>query len=89
LQHQMTKGAGIVRTNEGLKETVVTVQGLLTEYDSLPSAPFSSHPIETKNLLIAANYVATQALARTANIGLHFNQDLPTESTQNIPVATR
>ena len=78
LQHQMTKGAGIVRTTAGLKETVSVVQGLIEEYDHLSDAPFSSHPIETKNLLVAARYVAEQALARTTNIGLHFNEDLPT-----------
>ena len=74
----MTKGAGIVRTTAGLRETVAVVQGLIEEYDHLSDAPFSSHPIETKNLLVAARYVAEQALARTTNIGLHFNEDLPT-----------
>jgi L-aspartate oxidase len=78
LQHQMTKGAGIVRTTNGLKETASVVDGLIAEYDSLADAPFSSHPIETKNLLLSAKYVADQALARTFNIGLHYNEDLPT-----------
>jgi L-aspartate oxidase len=78
LQHQMTKGAGIVRTTSGLTETVSVIRGLIEEYDSLSNAPFSSHPIETKNLLISAKYVAEQALARTENIGLHYNEDLIT-----------
>jgi L-aspartate oxidase len=77
LQHQMTKGAGIVRTTSGLQETASEVQKLIEEYDALSDAPFSSHPIETKNLLISAKFVADQALARTQNIGLHYNSDLP------------
>ena len=87
LQHQMTKGAGIVRTMAGLRETAHVVDGLIAEYDSLSDAPFSSHPIETKNLLISAKYVAYQALARTHNIGLHYNEDLPKELAQSILVA--
>jgi L-aspartate oxidase len=78
LQHQMTKGAGIVRTTSGLKETASVVDSLIAEYESLADAPFSSHPIETKNLLLSAKYVADQAVARTINIGLHYNEDLPT-----------
>ena len=76
LQHQMTKGAGIVRTNIGLNETRTAIQSLLEEYDSLPDSPFSSHPIETKNLLISAKFVTDQAISRHENIGLHFNEDL-------------
>jgi L-aspartate oxidase len=79
LQHQMTKEAGIVRTTEGLEETVATIDRLSAEYDSLPDAPFSSHPIETRNLITSARFVASQALARTSNIGLHFNEDLAKE----------
>lgn len=78
LQHQMTKDAGIVRTNSGLEETISTINSLISEYDSLSDAPFSSHPIETKNLLISAKYVAEQAFARKENIGLHYNEDLIT-----------
>lgn len=78
LQHQMTKDAGIVRTNSGLEETISTINSLISEYESLSDAPFSSHPIETKNLLISAKYVAEQAFARKENIGLHYNEDLIT-----------
>lgn len=86
LQHQMTSGAGIVKTTKGLKETVKLIKGLLADYDRLPEAPFSSHPLETRSLILAAQYVAEQALARTSNIGLHFNEDLPTESAPSTPV---
>ena len=80
LQHQMTNGAGIVRTTEGLKQAVETIDQLLAEYASLPDAPFSAHPLETYNLLISARFVAQQALDRTTNIGLHYNADLPAAS---------
>ena len=83
LQHPMTKGAGIVRTTEGLRETLAVIDELLEEYDELADAPFSAHPLETKSLLIASRFVAEQALARTANIGLHFNEDYPKESVQS------
>ena len=75
----MTKGAGIVRTNAGLRETQLVVNKLIEEYESLATAPFSMHPIETKNLLISAKYVVDQAAIRSQNIGLHFNEDLPKE----------
>lgn len=79
LQHQMTKEVGIVRSNAGLIETVKAINEMLTEYDTLPDAPFSPHPIETRNLLLAARYVAAQAVARKENIGLHYNIDLVKE----------
>ncbi len=88
LQHQMTSGAGIVRTTSGLQHTVEVVGRLLEEFDNCLDAPFSPHPFETRNLLIAARYVAEQALARKTNIGLHFNSDLPTELSPSTPVAT-
>ena len=78
LRKQMTKGAGIVRTDEGLEETLEVVEQLLREYDQLPTAPFSTHPLETHNLLIAARYVVQGALSRRINVGLHFNSDLLT-----------
>lgn len=79
LQHQMTKEVGIVRTNAGLAETVRAIDDIIAEYESLPDAPFSPHPFETRNLMLAARYVARQAAARTENIGLHYNADLVKE----------
>ncbi|MBI1334762.1 MAG: L-aspartate oxidase [Armatimonadetes bacterium] len=89
LQHQMMKGAGIVRTTEGLQQTLSVVADLMQEYDACHEAPFSAHPLETKSLLIASRYVAEQALARKTNIGLHYNLDLPTESVPSTPVEAR
>jgi aspartate oxidase len=76
LQHQMTKGAGIVRTNEGLVETEQLISKLLKEYDRLPEAPFSAYPLETRSLILAAQYVVAGAIGRESNVGLHFNSDL-------------
>jgi L-aspartate oxidase len=76
LQRTMTDGVGIVRTNAGLEETERTILALIEETDALPSAPFSMHPLETRNLLSAALYVVSGARARKENVGLHFNSDL-------------
>lgn len=83
LQNAMMRGAGIVRTNEGLQECLKTVLKLRKEFDKLPSAPFAPYPLETDNLLIAAEYVVRGAIARRENIGLHYNQDLVTDSVPN------
>ena len=56
---------------------------LLSEYDTLPKAPFSTHPLETHNLLLAAQVVVDQAIARKENVGLHFNEDNPTSPAQS------
>jgi len=78
LQHQMTKGAGIVRTNDGLSETETVISKLIKEYERLPEAPFSAYALETRNLIIAAQYVVKGALQRHTNVGLHYNEDLVT-----------
>ena len=77
LQRKMTEEVGIVRTNHGLADASSVVEGLLREYDRLPAAPFSPHPLETHNLLVAAKYVVEGARRRDHNVGLHFNADLP------------
>ena len=78
LQKTMTAEVGIVRSNAGLARARAQVKELQSEYDSLPSAPFSTHPLETKNLLDAAEIVIDQAIARKQNVGLHYNVDNPT-----------
>ena len=77
LQRTMTANVGIVRTFEGLREAQGTIETLIREYDGLPEAPFSSYPLETRNLLIASRHVVDAALRRNVNVGLHFNADLP------------
>jgi len=85
LQRAMTSGVGIVRSLDGLRSTLSIINGLYEEYNSLPSSPYSQHPLETRNLLIAAKAVVKGALHRTSNVGLHYNQDLATEGSQNTP----
>jgi aspartate oxidase len=49
---------------------------LIQEYDRQPDAPFSSHPLETYNLLCTSKYVVEGAISRQENVGLHYNTDL-------------
>jgi len=79
----MTNEAGIVRTFHGLREARETVDGLLREFYTLPPAPFSAHPRETHNLLVAARYVLDGAIRRDRNVGLHFNADLADAESPN------
>lgn len=78
MQKAMTSEAGIVRTNHGLDDAKDQIAKLIAEFDALPVAPFSTHPVETRNLLVAANLVVQQAIARKVNVGLHYNEDNPT-----------
>lgn len=75
LQKVMTENAGIVRTNSGLTGAKRKIADLLKTYDSAPEAPFSRHPAETRNLLVAAQFVVQGAIDRKVNVGLHYNID--------------
>lgn len=75
LQHTMSRNAAIVRTDAGLQEADAAIEGLLAEYGKTPGAPFSAHALETRNLLAAAKEVVRGAIARTENVGLHYNRD--------------
>lgn len=76
MRHVMTEHVGIVRTDAGLAEAMSSLDAIGREYDRLPPAPFSSHPLETRNLLEAAKHVVRGAIHRRENVGLHFNEDL-------------
>ncbi|MBI1755609.1 MAG: L-aspartate oxidase [Fimbriimonas ginsengisoli] len=76
LGREMTADAGIVRTFAGLNHAKEEIERLVGQTDGLPEAAFSTHPLETRNLLEAARYVVEGALARKENVGLHFNADL-------------
>ena len=76
LQRTMTLNVGIVRTFAGLREQRETVAAILAETDALPTAPFSAYTLEARNLAVAARHVVDGALARSRNVGLHFNADL-------------
>ncbi len=79
LQHAMTENVGIVRTTEGLRAAKESIGQLRADYQSRPRAPFSPHPLETWNLLSAAQHVVRGAIARRKNVGLHYNSDLVSE----------
>lgn len=76
LQKTMTDRVAIVRSNAGLQEAKKVIEGLISEYESLPEAAYSQHPLETYNLLLAARCVVDGAINRKANVGLHYNVDL-------------
>ena len=76
LQKVMTDEAGIVRTTKGLRWALGQIEDARQEYEKMPSAPFSAYGLETRNLIHAAKFVVEGALARPANVGLHFNRDL-------------
>jgi L-aspartate oxidase len=76
LQRTMTTNVGIVRTFAGLREAAGSIETLIREYDSLPEAPYSSYPLETRNLLISSRHLVDSAIRRDVNVGLHFNSDL-------------
>lgn len=80
LQKTMMANVGIVRSDAGLKQAKRTVEKLKRDYQASPEAPFSTYPLETENLLIAAGFVIEGALARRESVGLHFNEDLPPPS---------
>ncbi|HWA83932.1 MAG TPA: L-aspartate oxidase [Fimbriimonadaceae bacterium] len=75
LQKIMTDRVGIVRNNGGLTSAKRRVAELIKAYDAAHEAPFSRHPAETRNLLIAAQYVVQGAIDRKVNVGLHYNSD--------------
>jgi L-aspartate oxidase len=92
LQRTMTANAGIVRRTADLAKALKTVKQLLADYDKQPEAPFSPHPLETRNLLITALYVVQGALDRQVNVGLHYNIDLvsakpPRKRAQPLPAS--
>lgn len=78
LQKVMTERVGIVRTDGGLASAKRRVADLLKEYSRAAAAPFSRHPLETQNLLIAAQHVIQGAIDRKVNVGLHYNSDQET-----------
>ncbi len=81
LQRIMTKNAGIVKTSEGLHDSLADVRQLLNDYEKAKPSAFSVYSLETRNLLVTAIHVLEGAIARNANVGLHFNLDLVESAT--------
>jgi L-aspartate oxidase len=79
-QRCMSQHAGVFRHTSGLTEARDTLERLFSDYNDLPSAPFSVYSLEARNILTAARYVVEGALARKENVGLHFNADLAVSS---------
>lgn len=77
VRHTMTQNVGIVRSDAGLKEAKEELVSLSRDYKRASTAPFSPHPLETRNLVIAASMVVQGAIARRTNVGLHYNEDNP------------
>jgi len=75
-QRLMTEHVGIVRNFEGLHKAEKALAESMHQVHALPQAPFARYPMETRNLLVAAQFVVAGALTRDRNVGLHFNEDL-------------
>ena len=71
----MTERVGLVRSDGGLTSAKKRLADLLKKYRESAPAPFSRHPLETHNLLVAAQYVVQGAIDRKVNVGLHYNVD--------------
>jgi L-aspartate oxidase len=88
MQKTMMTEVGIVRNNAGLAAAKDQIGKLIAEYDASPAAPFSMHPLETRNLLVASLAVVEQAIACKVNVGLHYNEDNPTSTAPSNGVQT-
>lgn len=86
LQHTMSEGVAVFRTNESLKKAKERIAELMSDYESKTAATYSQYCLETSNLLIAGQMTVEGALARTSNVGLHYNADLEnaTPSTSGV-----
>ena len=77
LQRAMSKGAGVVRSEASLKETLRTLErlkGAATIYASVDAW-------ETTNLYLLATAIARSALERCESRGSHYRQDYPESSS--------
>ena len=72
LQHVMTAELGIVRKSSGMAEADNEVQMLQKEFAGKPDANLAIYPLETANLLIAAQWVIRGARSRKESVGLHY-----------------
>lgn len=80
----MMTGAGIVRTNAGLAKCLASLTELQEEYIGSRKSAFTAYALETHNLLTAAEYVVKGAQARSENVGLHYNTDLPNTAQSSV-----
>jgi L-aspartate oxidase len=73
LQLSMTEGAGVMRSEESLKETLATLAQLATRTSTEPRI----EAWEASNLYILATAIVRGALERTESRGSHWRTDFP------------
>ena len=73
LQLSMTEGAGVMRSEESLKETLATLTQLATRTSTEPRI----EAWEASNLYILATAIVRGALERTESRGSHWRTDYP------------
>ncbi|MGI9407201.1 MAG: L-aspartate oxidase [Hyphomicrobiaceae bacterium] len=71
LRDAMSRHAGVLRTHDGLAGTLDLIVHLERQ---------TGHDLSTRNMLLAARFVVTGALARTESRGGHFRTDFPVAS---------
>jgi aspartate oxidase len=70
----MWEQVGLVRTESGLLEA-------LQEFRDMAAAVAESQAVEVRNMLTAAQLIATAALSRRESRGAHFRADYPEADT--------
>ncbi len=73
LQRLMSKGAGVLRTREGLTATVAALEALADRRRGIPGVP----AWETTNLHMVATALVVSARARQETRGSHWREDFP------------
>jgi succinate dehydrogenase/fumarate reductase flavoprotein subunit len=78
LQEIMWRGAGVLRSEQGLQEALRELSGIR---DALPGNPPGSSPfvreMELQNMLSVAEAIVRAALARRESRGSHYRSDYP------------
>jgi L-aspartate oxidase len=77
LQLAMSQGAGVMRSESSLTETLGILQQLATRTSSAPCIA----AWEVSNLYLLATAIVRSALARTESRGSHWRSDFPETST--------
>jgi L-aspartate oxidase len=78
LQLAMSQGAGVMRSAQSLKETIITLEQLATHTSDAPCI----EAWEVSNLYLLATAIARAALEREETRGSHWRSDFP-ESSNN------
>ncbi len=75
LQHEMTVGAGVLRSEESLKKTLLALDTIAKE---VPADSGTTEWVELRNLVILSRAVVQAALNRTESRGAHTRSDFDT-----------